>query len=288
MRYYNKQLVEIPAKETVTITFYGREPNYFRVANSGKARIYCGLLNMPSPSNYEFKVEAYNTRMYCEEHGYKSLYIYNSSASAVKVLVYSFNAPFDPVVQAMSDFVFSDNESTVNVEIQGFTESLPAGNNKIGKVSIDGMLSPLPAGNNSIGKVVVESLPADVVSKILALPNKDYSTNISTILTRINDLLSTQGFINTKLSTIKEYVDLQNTAPTSVTISGTGTYSGRFIKLFTNDGTTDIKLTSAGNKFILKAGESIVDFPLGESAVSFTIAPNTSGESISGRLLYIG
>lgn len=166
MKYYDKIRVLLPAGEVTTVSFHGRMPNYFRVANGGNVAIYCGLQNTPTPTNYEFKVEAKNTRMYCEDFGYRQIYIFNPSTEDIYILLYSYNAEFDPVVQAMTDFVFAVNE-TQAVEIQGFTNPLPTGNNVIGKVGLD-----------AESKTLLESLV-----KVQNAELKTASGNVSQVIT---------------------------------------------------------------------------------------------------------
>lgn len=280
--YLTKQRHKIGAKSTVTINLaYG--VNYFRVVNSGAASVYCGLSNMPTKNSYEFKVSGQAARMYAEDKLYKQIYIYNDGAADADIILYSFRAKFDPSVMALGDFAENQNK-TVEVEIAGFT-------------------NPLPAGSNLIGRVGVESLPDAVQTKLLALPNQNYKTDLANILTAIGNISGGSSvWTEANITNLLSYVDGveglltqisnafaagNNTAPTSVVISGSGTYSGKVVKLLTNDGDNDIKITYGSNTFVIKAGESMTDLPLGASAITFAIAPNTDGQVISGRLLYV-
>lgn len=291
--YLTKQRHKIGAKATVTINLaYG--VNYFRVVNSGAASVYCGLSNMPTKNSYEFKVSGEAARMYAEDKLYKQIYIYNDGAANADIILYSFRAKFDPSVMALGDFAENQNK-TVEVEIAGFT-------------------NPLPVGSNLIGKVGVESLPDDISTKLLALPNKDYTSALANILTAIGNISggnsgdinvqSLPGDITSKLLALpnKDYTSALNNifiylsaiknmySPItfSETISGT-TYSNRcmVIKMFTNDGESNMKLTwNAGmNDFIIKPGETITDMVLDTSPMNITITGESGTETISGRII---
>lgn len=135
--YISKKVYIIPAKSTITINFGGLTMNYFRVVNSGNASVYGGISHMPTKRLYDFRVMANQAKMYAEEKAYNHLYIYNDSTEETSCLVYAFNAKFEPTVLALCDALFNDTEEkAVNVEIGGFTESLPNGTNNIGKVTI--------------------------------------------------------------------------------------------------------------------------------------------------------
>ena len=249
--YLTKQRHKIGAKATVTINLaYG--VNYFRVVNSGAASVYCGLSNMPTKNSYEFKVSGEAARMYAEDKLYKQIYIYNDGATDADIILYSFRAKFDPSVMALGDFAENQNK-TVEVEISGFTNALPA-------------------GTNNIGKVGVESLPNDISSKLLALPNKDYTSKINNVIDC--------------LSAIK---NMYSNPPQSAIISGTiFSISATYIKLLTNDGENNMKIVYTSNEFIIKPGETITDMAITSIGSTFLNITGESGtENISGRILYI-
>ena len=136
LKYVSRQSYTIPGKSTITINFV--DPmNYYRVVNSGNVTIYGGTVTMPTRKLYDFKVPAYNAKMYAEENVRKQLYLYNDGTEEATVLVYAFRSQFEPTVLALCDAIFNDTENTVSVEINGFSEPLPTGNNKIGIVAVD-------------------------------------------------------------------------------------------------------------------------------------------------------
>ena len=136
LKYVSRQNYTIPGKSTITINFV--DPmNYYRVVNSGNVTIYGGTVTMPTRKLYDFKVPAYNAKMYAEENVRKQLYLYNDGTEEATVLVYAFRSQFEPTVLALCDAIFNDTENTVSVEINGFSEPLPTGNNKIGIVGVE-------------------------------------------------------------------------------------------------------------------------------------------------------
>ena len=156
MKGYTRKAYTLPAMAVTTIEFNGVNPNYFRVNNGGDARIYGGVISLPTPRLYDFKVEPNQVRMYCTDKGYPKLYLYNASGTPANVIVSSFIEAFSPEVLAFADFNTADNEEqTLNVEIGGFTQSLPTGQNHIGKVTVteqpDALYTALTEIKNKIG-----------------------------------------------------------------------------------------------------------------------------------------
>ena len=86
LKYVSRQSYTIPGKSTITINFV--DPmNYYRVVNSGNVTIYGGTVTMPTRKLYDFKVPAYNAKMYAEENVRKQLYLYNDGTEEATVLV---------------------------------------------------------------------------------------------------------------------------------------------------------------------------------------------------------
>ena len=157
MATLQKQLVTIPAKSTMTVNIQGLPVNYFRVVNGGTTALYCGLANMPNEDYFDFKVAPRSGKLYAEEKTYRHIYIMNNGTEPAPVLLYTFAAAFDPVILALGDSVEQQASQQVNVEIQGFQESLPSGNNLIGRVTIENHVdysNDLDTMNANILKVV--------------------------------------------------------------------------------------------------------------------------------------
>ena len=148
LKYVSRQSYTIPGKSTITINFV--DPmNYYRVVNSGNVTIYGGTVTMPTRKLYDFKVPAYNAKMYAEENVRKQLYLYNDGTEEATVLLYAFRSQFEPTVLALCDAIFNDTENTVSVEINGFSEPLPTGNNKIGIVAVESLSDLVSAVANN-------------------------------------------------------------------------------------------------------------------------------------------
>lgn len=218
LKYVSRQNYTIPGKSTITINFV--DPmNYYRVVNSGNVTIYGGTVTMPTRKLYDFKVPAYNAKMYAEENVRKQLYLYNDGTEEATVLVYAFRSQFEPTVLALCDAIFNDTENTVSVEINGFSE-------------------PLPTGNNKVGKVDVASMPTELNTTI---------TNIANILNSLT------GFYINDL-----YFKSGTAIPDATTYeAGNGKMISELV-FISNDGTEDLSIVivgSSGSPLTLKPGE---------------------------------
>lgn len=157
MANLQKQFVTIPAHSTATVNIPGLAVNYFRVVNGGTTALYCGLSNMPNENYYDFKVPSEAAKLYAEEKTYKQIYIMNAGTEPAPVLLYTFSGEFDPLVLALGDTAEAQAAGQVNVEIDGFRESLPSGNNMIGRVTLENLVdytADLDTVNSNILKVV--------------------------------------------------------------------------------------------------------------------------------------
>lgn len=157
MANLQKQFVTIPAHSTATVNIPGLAVNYFRVVNGGTTALYCGLSNMPNENYYDFKVPSEAAKLYAEEKTYKQIYIMNAGTEPAPILLYTFSGEFDPLVLALGDTAEARAAGQVNVEIDGFRESLPSGNNMIGRVTLENLVdysADLDNVNANILKVV--------------------------------------------------------------------------------------------------------------------------------------
>lgn len=152
---FTKNNVTVPAFGTATVEYADVTPNYFRVQNVGSSTILAGTSVMPSKKRYDFAIGGESVKMYAEPNKRSRLYLLNQSGSDVECVVVAFEAPFDPMILALSEVSLSIDTSTLSIsqEISGFNASLPAGTNNIGKVNIE---SSLPAGGNKIGSIEIE------------------------------------------------------------------------------------------------------------------------------------
>ena len=205
MKGFSRKAYTLPAMSVTTIDFNGVNPNYFRVNNGGNARIYGGVISLPTPKLYDFSIEPNQVRMFCTDKGYPKLYLYNSSGSPANVIVTSFIEAFSPEVLAFADFNTANNEEqTLNVEIGGFTQSLPTGQNHIGKVTVnqhpDALYSALAEIKDKIGTTTLNgdvtvdmSATNSILDMILAKIPADTEIDYTTLLAEIRDKISEVG-----------------------------------------------------------------------------------------------
>lgn len=174
---FTKNNVTVPAYGTATVEYSDVTPNYFRVQNVGTSQILGGTSVMPSKKRYDFAIGGESVKMYAEPYKRSRLYLLNQSGSDVECVVVAFEAPFDPLILALSEVSLSLDTSSITIsqEISGFKSSLPAGTNNIGKVEVSnltnyagtlaeiltaigniGLKASLPAGTNNIGSVNIE------------------------------------------------------------------------------------------------------------------------------------
>lgn len=134
-----KKSITIPAYSMATIEYNETLPNYYRVQNRGKTRLFCGTSHIPTANNYDFSVGGEKVKMYGEPFRKNNLYIFNPSAENIGVTVVSFAAEFDPSTLALCDLEldFSNTALETSAVISGFSSPLPTGSNKIGMVSVE-------------------------------------------------------------------------------------------------------------------------------------------------------
>ncbi len=138
MQYTHKRRYKLAGKSVSTINFSGASANYFRIVNGSPCELYAGTVQTPTAVLYDFRIPAHSAKMYCEQRPYKSIQIFNNSTDEAEILLFAFNAPFEASALAIADFMEGEGEKkTFNVEIGGFTQSLPTGKNNIGSVSIE-------------------------------------------------------------------------------------------------------------------------------------------------------
>lgn len=178
MKNFTRRALTVQPYSVLTVDFNGTYPNYFRVNNGGANRIYAGITSIPSRRLYDFAVEAGQVRMYCTDKGYPKLFIFNPGGSAIDIIVSSFNDEFSPEVLAFTDFNIADNEDTsMTVEIGGFTEPLPSGTNNIGVVSL-----------SAADRALLEELQQVVTLKTgYGSANQTFSEDIAEIVFFSND-----------------------------------------------------------------------------------------------------
>lgn len=159
----------LPPKMAYTHHFIDTNPNHYDINNLSVATLYAGVRVLPSPREYELLVPGNGRNILARKEGASQIQIYNDSEDAARIILTSFNEPFNPAVLANSGSVApipnGGGGTGGDVVVKGFTSALPAGGNNIGKVVVTEMpavqfaLQTLPAGSNMIGNVGVTKLP---------------------------------------------------------------------------------------------------------------------------------
>lgn len=258
---FTKNNVTVPAYGTATVEYSDVTPNYFRVQNVGPSQILGGTSVMPSKKRYDFAIGGESVKMYAEPNKRSRLYLLNQSGTDVECVVVAFEAPFDPLILALSEVSLSLDTSsmTISQEIAGFRASLPAGTNNIGKVEVSNLTEILTAIVSS------SAWTADDVSSLLARA----SHPAKEVLRR-------------------EQIHTYTQAGTATSAGTTLTpQTGRFfskINFLSNDGTSDLNFIytdkNATKSITIKAGEVLNDLDCYFTQIKFT------GDNVPFRCLY--
>ncbi|KMQ35479.1 hypothetical protein TU69_01480 [Bacillus cereus] len=159
----------LPPRMAYTHVFEDTKPNHYDINNLSVATLYAGVRVLPSPHEYEIMIPGNGRNILARKEGASQIEIYNDSDVPARIILTSFNEPFNPAVLANSasgqSSTGGSGGGSDTVTVKGFTSALPAGNNNIGKVIVTEMpavqfaLQTLPAGSNMIGNVGVTKLP---------------------------------------------------------------------------------------------------------------------------------
>lgn len=262
----------LPPKMAYTHHFIDTNPNHYDINNLSVATLYAGVRVLPSPREYELLVPGNGRNILARKEGASQIQIYNDSEDAARIILTSFNEPFNPAVLANSGSVapISNGGGGVSdtVTVKGFTSALPAGSNNIGKVVVTEMptvpieFKTLPSGTNMIGNVGVTKLPplAEGTSHIGSV-NVEGGVSIASMppVQVTNDPVRASHFYG-------EYTI--TTASKSVELSGKDIIKFSFI---TNEGDTDLFVnfdnekistsdTDYNSRIRLRPGETINEF----------------------------
>lgn len=268
---FTKDNVTVPAYGTATVEYSDVTPNYFRVQNVGTSQILAGTSVMPSKKRYDFAIGGEAVKMYAEPNKRSRLYLLNQSGTDVECVVVAFEAPFDPLILALSEISLSLDTSsmTISQEISGFKASLPAGTNNIGKVEVSNLTN--------------------------------YAGTLAEILTAIGNIGSSSAWTADDVSSLLARVyhpakeslrrDQMHTYTQAGTATSTGTtltpQTGRFfskINFLSNDGESDLNFIytdkNATKSITIKAGEVLNDLECYFTQIKFT------GNNVPFRCLY--
>lgn len=262
----------LPPRMAYTHVFEDTKPNHYDINNLSVATLYAGVRVLPSPHEYEIMIPGNGRNILARKEGASQIEIYNDSDVPARIILTSFNEPFNPAVLANSasgqSSTGGSGGGSDTVTVKGFTSALPAGNNNIGKVVVTEMptvpieFKTLPSGTNMIGNVGVTKLPplAEGTSHIGSV-NVEGGVSIASMppVQVTNDPVRASHFA---------WEGLVNTNKLTVDLSGD------VIKFsyIMNEGDTDVFLNFDGNDIIfgdlsgknksirLKAGEQLTEF----------------------------
>lgn len=134
---WREQTVEV--KHGVTdVDFIDTRPNMFVVQNTSENTIYIGLSNVPSLTNYEFKISPHTTCAIGRPLACTKLFIFQDTNDIFPLKLWSIYDEFN--MQILANTQVEINDITVQTDgiIKGFGTNahLPSGDNKIGKVEL--------------------------------------------------------------------------------------------------------------------------------------------------------
>lgn len=243
----------IDPHEVGVLDLLDTSPNMFVVVNPNKTLLKCAISTIPTPDNYEFKVEYNCSEVFGRPTATRKLYILNDSEVKASIKIFSVNKEFDPTVLKNMNVNLKDYELQTDTMIRGFAEGVS-----------------LPSGTNHIGAV---SLTYDHFKAI-----NDIKSSVSVILNSVNN------WRNANLVSIRRENITDN--------YNAGVYFRIRINHLTNDGENDIKLTLTKNnkpiEVIVKSGETLNHYSIdsSEQNCSIAIEPLNDGETISYRILF--
>ena len=317
---WRHQKVEISGYGLKTIHFMDTNPNLFMIQNPTDATLYIGITTIPTASNYEWKVAPNSSKTFGRPISTEVLYIQNITNADIKVDLFSVLDKFD--LSLLTDMTVSlDDRIAAEIKGDGILRgfgvgvSLPKGTNHIGEVSIAGGLSvstELDADTKaniatSAEKAASSNTYLSQTEKnmrdMMCCMNDTYTgTNMLALmlekLGEISTATSAPNLAETIADTIfyqKENVtEAQTLVFTETVIDGvtkpaTERFYANRMMFLSNDGEKDIAIKLYRNstdytEITMKAGESISNWNMKNPVV--TIAPKTSGDSISYRVMY--
>lgn len=206
---WRQESVIIDSYETKTVVFLDSTPNMFLMQNPNNATLLIGLGNIPTATNYEFRVNGNSTKTFGRPSGTSQLYIMNTGGTPITVSLFSMQDDFDMSVLSSTDYDFSNTEMRFDGNINAINAPLPSGSNTIGKV---GLIS----GTSNIGNV---GLKAGAEVGVNALP-QTLMNNLESIKSGIENgvnVISVPSIVTTKLDDIKTAVE--NNLPDSSLIT---------------------------------------------------------------------
>lgn len=246
----SKDKYTIKAKSTQTISFMGASPNYYRITNGGATPLYLGVSMMPTEDFFDMKIPSACTKLHVDAYGHDEIYIYNPSEFDANIIITSFSAEFEPTVLGLSDIGqdFSSIEMSGEFDATGDLDK-----------NISSIKSSSASTNTNLGMIKsdVDTLKTDV---------KTIQNTLNTIGASI-DLI--KGVTKCTKFYIGENTDAENM------------YTFNHIELLSNDSDSDMNLTLAGSRFVLKPHE-VLNKILFDGTKTVKIPKNSSFRIIGG------
>ncbi|HDR4710349.1 TPA: hypothetical protein QCQ87_005487 [Bacillus paranthracis] len=295
---WREATLTLPPKMAYTHVFEDTKPNHYDINNLSVATLYAGVRVLPSPHEYEIMIPGNGRNILARKEGASQIEIYNDSDVPARIILTSFNEPFNPAVLANSasgqSSTGGSGGGSDTVTVKGFTSALPAGNNNIGKVIVTELpimnykFDMLPSGTNKIGAVDVTKLPSLAEGKsYIGQVGVVGGVSISDMppITVSNDPVRTscmawEGSVNNSI-VVFDMLDKNVLKFNYIVNEGDTDLFVNFDSFIVNP--TDLQgKNGVGATIRLKPGESITDFTRKTSKVNMT---RTSG---SGTVRILG
>ena len=294
----SKNKYTIKANSTTTINFLGSDPNYYYIVNGGNTALYVGISMMPTEDFYDAKIPSASSKLCLDTHGHKEIYIYNPSIEDANIIVTSFEAPFEAETLAMSGLGQDmntielsgefDAKGDLKTNINHITELLRT---NLELLSMNPDATPIDsylARMESILNIMQMCLSANPEEEI------PISSSITFMLERLNiiseqlTIVDENGIvpIGGLLNMIRDILEIKLPSPCTKYYMESNTdaeqmYTFKYIKFISNDSETDLTFVLGGNRFTLKAQESLTDILL-EDIKTLKIPKNSSYRVIGG------
>ena len=181
---WREQTVEV--KHGVTdVDFIDTRPNMFVVQNTSENTLYVGLSNVPSLTNYEFKISPHTTCAIGRPLACTKLFIFQDTNDVFPLKLWSIYDEFNMQILANTQVEMNDIIVQTDGIIKGFGTNahLPSGDNKIGKVE-------LTSDTMAALQVMFTSLSnaSNIMwNKLMSLTVGDTFTNLASIVKALGD-----------------------------------------------------------------------------------------------------
>ena len=179
---WRKHDLTIKPHEVYTLNFRDTLPNIFVVNNANMATLKIGISSIPRVDSYEFKVEYNTNETLGRPIGTNNIYILNDSSVTVKIVVFSIEKEFDPVILKNMNISLYDQVIESSSEISGVKDGIK-----------------LPVTNDDINLMLSRYTNPDIVSLFELLTElKSIAGNMTNMISNNTNLNSIVEAINNK------------------------------------------------------------------------------------------